>query len=101
MPRLLIAWANAWRTRLSWNSFLVVEGDVARRVRRAQEQLEARVSLDHADVVRIESLHPVDLAGLERAQSLRVVLDVAHDDALDLGLLAPEIRIGLEHGLLV
>jgi hypothetical protein len=80
---------------------LVVEGDVPRRVRRTQEELEIRVALDHRDVVGVEAFHAVDLAGLERAQPLRVVLDVAHDHALDLGLRAPEIRIRLEDDLLV
>src|SRR6266850_1360492 len=80
---------------------LVVEGDVARRVRGAQQELEIRIALDHAHVVGVEPLHPVDLTGLERAEPLRVVLDVADDEALDLGLLAPVVRSGLEHDLLV
>ena len=80
---------------------LVVEGDVAGGVGRAQQHLQVGVALHHRHVVGVEALHAVDLAGLERAQPLRVVLDVAHDHALDLGLHAPVVGVRLQHHFLV
>ena len=80
---------------------LVVEGDVAGGVGRAQQDLKIGVALHHRHVVGIETLHAVDLTRLERAQPLRVVLDVAHDHALDLGLHAPVVGVRLQHDFLV
>ena len=99
MAFLLTACANASRTLELLH--LVIERDVAGGVRRTQEELEARVAPDHQDVLRIQPLHAVDLTRLQRAQALRVVLDVPHDHALHPGLRAPGVGIGLEDDLLV
>ena len=70
-----------------------VEADVGDVERGPVDDLQVRVALDRRDVLRLDEVVALDLAGLQRLQARGVVGDRPEDQLVELRLVAPVVVV--------